>query len=170
MAKILNKDPVTYERERDNFLKDLRHFHETRGTPFKKTPKVNGKDIDLYLLYVVVTAHGGWIRVNSRNEWTSLCEQFHLPKGCVNSGVGLKQIYLRYLDRYEKVHFLGEDGQQADDDDEDSRHRKWSARALHSVPLTYNYHQHNVADVRASKNFLGIIENYAKPMRNAKEI
>jgi len=50
-----------------------------------------------------------------------------------------------YLDRYEKVHFLGEDGQQADDDDEDSRHRKWSARALHSVPLTYNHHQHNIA-------------------------
>nr|KAF7431515.1 hypothetical protein H0235_004439 [Vespula pensylvanica] len=47
--------------------------------------------------------------------------------------------------RYEKVHFLGEDGQQADDEDEDSRHRKWSARALHSVPLTYNHHQHNVA-------------------------
>ncbi|XP_012541662.1 AT-rich interactive domain-containing protein 2 isoform X3 [Monomorium pharaonis] len=146
MAKILNKDPVTYEKERENFLKDLRHFHETRGTLFKKTPKINGKDIDLYLLYVVVTAHGGWIKVNTRNEWASLCEQFHLPNGCINSGVGLKQIYLRYLDRYEKVHFLGEDGQQADDDDEDSRHRKWSARALHSVPLTYNHHQHNIAE------------------------
>ncbi|XP_011695103.1 PREDICTED: AT-rich interactive domain-containing protein 2 isoform X5 [Wasmannia auropunctata] len=146
MAKILNKDPVTYEKERENFLKDLRHFHETRGTLFKKTPKINGKDIDLYLLYVVVTAHGGWIKVNTRNEWASLCEQFHLPGGCINSGVGLKQIYLRYLDRYEKVHFLGEDGQQADDDDEDSRHRKWSARALHSVPLTYNHHQHNIAE------------------------
>ncbi|XP_077254908.1 brahma associated protein 170kD isoform X3 [Temnothorax americanus] len=146
MAKILNKDPVTYEKERENFLKDLRHFHETRGTLFKKSPKINGKDIDLYLLYVVVTAHGGWIKVNTRNEWASLCEQFHLPGGCINSGVGLKQIYLRYLDRYEKVHFLGEDGQQADDDDEDSRHRKWSARALHSVPLTYNHHQHNIAE------------------------
>lgn len=33
-------------------------------TPFKKSPKVNGKDIDLYLLYVVVTAHGGWIKVS----------------------------------------------------------------------------------------------------------
>ncbi|KYN02707.1 AT-rich interactive domain-containing protein 2 [Cyphomyrmex costatus] len=86
------------------------------------------------------------VLVNTRNEWASLCEQFHLPGGCINSGVGLKQIYLRYLDRYEKVHFLGEDGQQADDDDEDSRHRKWSARALHSVPLTYNHHQHNIAE------------------------
>ena len=33
-------------------------------TPFKKNPKINGKDIDLYLLYVVVTAHGGWIKVS----------------------------------------------------------------------------------------------------------
>ncbi|XP_029164513.1 LOW QUALITY PROTEIN: AT-rich interactive domain-containing protein 2 [Nylanderia fulva] len=161
MAKILNKDPVTYEKERENFLKDLRHFHETRGTLFKKSPKINGKDIDLYLLYVVVTAHGGWIKVNTRNEWASLCEQFHLPSGCINSGVGLKQIYLRYLDRYEKVHFLGEDGQQADDDDEDSRHRKWSARALHSVPLTYNHHQHNIAE--SLRDYNGLSSDLYKP-------
>jgi len=35
------------------------------------------------------------LQVNTRNEWASLCEQFHLPGGCINSGVGLKQIYLR---------------------------------------------------------------------------
>jgi hypothetical protein len=51
----------------------------------------------------------------------------------------------RYLDRYEKVHYLGEDVDRGSDDDEESRHRRWSARALHSVPLTYNHHQHNVA-------------------------
>ncbi|XP_057341510.1 AT-rich interactive domain-containing protein 2 isoform X2 [Microplitis mediator] len=161
MAKILNKDPVTYERERLSFLKELHHFHETRGTGFKKYPKISGNEIDLYLLYLLVTAHGGWIKVNTRNEWSSLCEQFHLPNGCVNSGVGLKQIYLRYLDRYEKVHFLGEDGQQADDDDEDSRHRKWSARSLHSVPLTYNHHQHNVAE--SLREYNGLSSNLYKP-------
>ncbi|KAI4477611.1 hypothetical protein M0804_012728 [Polistes exclamans] len=64
MAKILDKDPVTYERERENFMKELRHFHETRGTPFRKSPKISGKEIDLYLLYVVVTARGGWIKVS----------------------------------------------------------------------------------------------------------
>ncbi|XP_033217810.1 AT-rich interactive domain-containing protein 2 isoform X2 [Belonocnema kinseyi] len=161
MAKFLNKDPVTYERERESFLKDLHHFHETRGTAFKKYPKISGKEVDLYLLYVLVTAHGGWIKVNSKNEWSSLCEQFHLPNGCVNSGVGLKQIYLRYLDRYEKVHFLGEDGQQADDDDEDSRHRKWSARSLHSVPLTYNHHQHNVNE--SLRDYNGLSADLYKP-------
>lgn len=50
----------------------------------------------------------------------------------------------RYLDRYEKINFLGETGSIAGDDDEDSRHKKWSARALHSVPLVYNHHQHTV--------------------------
>lgn len=43
----------------------------------------------------VYLIHFYMFQVNLRNEWTSLCEQFHLPKGCVNSGVGLKQIYLR---------------------------------------------------------------------------
>lgn len=51
---------------------------------------------------------------------------------------------IRYLDRYEKINFLGETGSIAGDDDEDSRHKKWSARALHSVPLVYNHHQHAV--------------------------
>ncbi|KAJ8878781.1 hypothetical protein PR048_019367 [Dryococelus australis] len=63
MAKILNKDPATYQRERECFLRDLQQFHETRGTPFRKIPKINGHEIDLYLLYVLVTAHGGWVKV-----------------------------------------------------------------------------------------------------------
>ncbi|XP_021925461.1 AT-rich interactive domain-containing protein 2 isoform X4 [Zootermopsis nevadensis] len=154
MAKILNKDPVTYQRERDGFIRDLKHFHETRGTPFRKVPQINGREIDLYLLYVLVTAHGGWVKVNSRNEWESLVEHFSLPKQCANCGVGLKQIYLRHLDRYEKVHYLGEDVERGSDDDEETRHRRWSARALHCVPLTYNHHQHNVADALRSYNGL----------------
>jgi len=32
-------------------------------TPFRKVPKINGREIDLYLLYVLVTAHGGWMKV-----------------------------------------------------------------------------------------------------------
>lgn len=53
--------------------------------------------------------------------------------------------FVRYLDRWEKVHHLGEEADRGSDDDEESRHKRWSARALHSVPTTYNYHQHNIA-------------------------
>lgn len=53
--------------------------------------------------------------------------------------------FIRYLDRYEKVHYLGESGDRHDEEEDiESRHRRWSARSMHSVPLTYNYHQHNV--------------------------
>lgn len=31
MAKILGKDTATYAKEREGFLRDLQHFHETRG-------------------------------------------------------------------------------------------------------------------------------------------
>lgn len=51
----------------------------------------------------------------------------------------------RYLDRWEKVHYLGEEADRGSDEDEESRHKRWSARALHSVPITYNHSQHNVA-------------------------
>ncbi|XP_065205597.1 AT-rich interactive domain-containing protein 2 isoform X2 [Planococcus citri] len=154
MADILNKDPAVYQRERDAFIRDLRHFHESRGTPARKLPFINGKEFDLYLLYHLVTARGGWVKVNQRNEWGSVLDQFETLKHCVNGEVALKQIYLRYLDRYEKIHFLGETLDRGVDDDEDSRHKRFSTRTLHPVPQLYNYHQHIVPDnVRTNGKF-----------------
>ncbi|XP_050521717.1 AT-rich interactive domain-containing protein 2 isoform X2 [Daktulosphaira vitifoliae] len=161
MASVLNKDPASYAKEKSSFLRDLQHFHDTRGTPSRAPPKINGHEIDLYLLYVLVTAQGGWVKVNQRNDWKNLLENFNLNSSCVNAEVALKQIYLRYLDRYEKINFLGETGSIAGDDDEDSRHKKWSARALHSVPLVYNHHQHSVTD--QVRTFHGLSTNLYKP-------
>lgn len=156
MAEILGKDEATYSKERDGFLRDLRHFHETRGTPFKRCPTLGGKEIDLYLLYNLVTAAGGWIKVNSKNTWTNFFPHFRLPSNCVNGCVALKQIYLRYLDRWEKVHYLGEEADRASDDDEESRHKRWSVRALHSVPHAYNYTQHNVPEDKREYNHMDV--------------
>ncbi|XP_026274437.1 AT-rich interactive domain-containing protein 2 isoform X2 [Frankliniella occidentalis] len=161
MAQVLNKDPITYQKERDGFLRELQHFHDTRGTPFRRVPQINGQEVDLYLLYVLVTAHGGWLKVNYKNEWDDLMDQFKLPQQCVNAGVALKQVYLRYLDRYEKVHFLGEDGGRASDDDDDSRHKRWSARVLHSVPLVYNTHQHILSETQRA--YHGLSTDLYKP-------
>ena len=58
------------------------------------------------------------------------------------------------------MHFLGEEADRGSDDDEESRHKRWSARALHSVPLTYNYNQHVIAgelgaaDLRGATYFI----------------
>ena len=69
----------------------------------------------------------------------------------MNGAVLLKQTYLRYLDTYEKIHYLGEDKDDADDDDwykdaEDSRSRRQkSQKVQNSIPLSYNLNQHNVS-------------------------
>ncbi|KAK8380013.1 hypothetical protein O3P69_016577 [Scylla paramamosain] len=156
MTKEMNKDAEAYDREYDGFLKQLEEFHQQRGTPFKRLPRINGKGVDLYLLYVVVTARGGWQKVNARCEWEDILEDFRLPAACVNSATALKHIYIRYLDAYERVNFLGEDGEERGaemDEGEDSRlmRTKRAIRSLNTVPLAYNHQQHNVLEsMRAS--------------------
>ncbi|KAB7501230.1 AT-rich interactive domain-containing protein 2, partial [Armadillidium nasatum] len=60
-------------------------------------------------------------------------------------------IHLRiYLDCFERINFLGEDGDERTNDGEEDEARslrlKRSARALNIVPLSYNYQIHNVSD------------------------
>jgi len=150
MAKILNKEPAVYKQEQDNFLRELRKFHDQKGTGFKHIPSINGKEIDLYLLYWLVTAQGGWERVNNRNGWDELLESFDLQPSTVNGSLSLKQTYLRYLDSYEKYYFLGEEEEDEANlyfDEEDSRARRQRAQKIvQNVPTTYNENQHKIAE------------------------
>lgn len=160
MSKSKNKDAEAYDREYDSFLKQLEEFHQQRGTPFKRLPRINGKGVDLYLLYVVVTARGGWQKVNSRNEWDEILEDFRLPAACVNSATALKHIYIRYLDAYERINYLGEDGDERNSEatfeDEDTRamRARKNIRTLNNVPLSYNINQHNVQENQRSAYLL----------------
>lgn len=72
---------------------------------------------------------------------------FGIEEATANGSLALKQTYLRYLDPYEKVHFLGEEEDHNDDwvDEEDSRLRRQRAAKIQgTVPVTYNYNQHNI--------------------------
>ncbi|CAE1293675.1 ARID2 [Acanthosepion pharaonis] len=147
MANLLNKDPFAYHQEYTEFIRELREYHTNRGTPFIKIPQIAGRDVDLYLLYRRVIALGGWQKVNDEQNWDEFLEEFYVPKGCTNGIQALKQIYIRFLNEYEKVNFLGEDpDHEIMDDDEDGPSRKKSSTPLHSVPLTYKYSQHKVSD------------------------
>lgn len=110
-------------------------------------PRINGIEIDLHKFYTMVTGRGGSSKINYRNEWEDFIVPFGLPEKCVNASVALKQIYMRYLDKYEKTHFLGEDNERNDDGDElMNRHKKWNNKNLNDVPMKYNYNQHIVPD------------------------
>merc|ERR1712142_311068 len=147
MANLLNKDPFTYHQEYKQFIRDLREYHINRGTPFIKIPQIAGGDVDLYLLYRRVIALGGWQKVNEEQNWDEFLEEFNVPKGCTNGVQALKQIYIRFLNEYEEINFLGEDpDHEILDDDEDGPSRKKSSAPLHNVALTYKYNQHKVSN------------------------
>lgn len=85
------------------------------------------------------------MKVNSKNEWSEIEKEIGFPEKCVNSELALKHIYIRYFDKYEKVNFLGEgEKERIDEDEDENRHKRWSARALHSIPTSYNHNHHNI--------------------------
>lgn len=145
---------LVFEKDRTRFLQDLYAFHEKNGTPFMRLPKIGSRDVDLHRLYSVVISRGGWLKVNSREDWDEVIDELKLPKRCVNNEIALKQIYIRYLDKYERVNFHGEEKDPAEEEDDEKRHnRRWTARMLHSIPSVYNHAQHNVPEsTRASMN------------------
>ncbi|ODM90995.1 AT-rich interactive domain-containing protein 2 [Orchesella cincta] len=142
---IQQKDPE-YLGAKYAFIRDLIQFHEARGTGLQCDPKINGKEVDLYLLYQIVTSHGGWEKINLRNEWDKLLEHFHMPRS-TNGGVAIKQIYLKYLELYEKIHYLGEEvDSKADDEDEyeDFRgRRRYPGKFSSSHSHHHHHHSHS---------------------------
>ncbi|XP_058065996.1 AT-rich interactive domain-containing protein 2 [Anopheles bellator] len=140
-----------FEKDKYSFLCDLQMFHDKNGTPFAKLPKISGRDVDLHKLYSVVISRGGWMKVNAREDWDEVIEELDLPTRCVNNEIALKQIYIRFLDRYERVNYHGEDKDPGEDEDDEKRlHRRWTVRALHTMPSVYNHHQHNVPEALRS--------------------
>lgn len=85
------------------------------------------------------------MKINSKNEWADIEKEIGFPEKCVNSELALKHIYIRYFDKYERYNFLGEEKERIDEDEEENRHKRWSARTLHSIPQSYNYNHHNIS-------------------------
>ncbi|XP_052708274.1 AT-rich interactive domain-containing protein 2-like isoform X2 [Crassostrea angulata] len=146
MAKILNKDPFTYQQEKDEFMSTLKQFHRNRGTPIGKSPVIGGREIDLYLLYRQVIKFGGWRKITDELIWEDFLLDFKIPRDCSNGTQALKFIYVRYLDAYEKVYFHGADPNHRDDEEEtEGPLRKKACLPLYGIPLSYNYDQHRVS-------------------------
>ncbi|CAM9823004.1 unnamed protein product [Lampetra planeri] len=126
-------------RKNSAFLDALRQFHQGRGTPFKKTPLVGGREIDLHSLYTRVTSLGGYHKVTDKLLWEDIVEDFNFPRGCSNAPFALKQCYKRYLETYEKVHHFGEE-------DDEFQGSSRPQTPVGGISYTYNYQQHNVPD------------------------
>ncbi|XP_013361109.1 PREDICTED: AT-rich interactive domain-containing protein 2 [Chinchilla lanigera] len=140
MAGPTGKAPADERRKGLAFLDELRQFHHSRGSPFRKVPAVGGKELDLHGLYTRVTTLGGFAKVSEKNQWGEIVEEFNFPRSCSNAAFALKQYYLRYLEKYEKVHHFGED------DDEVPPGNPKPQLPIGAIPSSYNYQQHSVSD------------------------
>jgi hypothetical protein len=80
------------------------HRHRSVNAPLQQLPSLNGKPLDLNLLYATVTGLGGWERVCEKDKWDEVGRVLDadLFSSCTNAGHALKIIYIRYLSVYEK--------------------------------------------------------------------
>ena len=56
-------------------------------------------------------------------------------------------VYRRYLDVYERIHFLGEEVDRRESEmheEDDARNRRKALRLLHATPTSYNTSQHQI--------------------------
>lgn len=182
---IQQQDPE-YLRAKSAFIRDLISFHDSRSSGLSCDPKINGKEVDLYLLYQIVTSHGGWEKINLRNEWDKLLEHFRLPRS-TNGGLAIKQIYLRYLELYEKIHYLGEDVDTKDEPEDDyledfrGRRRYPNKLASHSSHHSSHHHppkeiaDHNRSQLGLSSRLLessdyeGLLLSLQSPLPNEQD-
>ncbi|XP_072109362.1 AT-rich interactive domain-containing protein 2-like isoform X2 [Mobula birostris] len=123
-----------------SFLDELRHFHRSKGTTFRKIPIIGGRELDLSALYSKVTSLGGFAKVTDKGLWADLLEEFNFPKGCANAAFALKQYYLRYLESYEKLHHFGEDEEVL------TPTNSRPQAVVSGVHLFYNHHQHIIPE------------------------
>nr|XP_037273267.1 LOW QUALITY PROTEIN: AT-rich interactive domain-containing protein 2-like [Rhipicephalus microplus] len=143
----LHKEPGDYTKDSSSFTLELQKFHESRGSPFRHAPRINGREVDLFALYNSVTAIGGWQKVNDLLKWDYILDKLNFPKACANASLALRQVYVRYLSLFEKVHFLGEDADEEADPGTESRGgRKSTGAALVQVPMSYNKAQHDIPE------------------------
>ncbi|XP_013112828.2 AT-rich interactive domain-containing protein 2 isoform X2 [Stomoxys calcitrans] len=150
----------------DEFYKDLQQFHEKRGTTIRNIPRISGREVDLHRLYCVVTNRGGFLKVNARDEWDDVLPELGWKEKIVNGSAGLKFIYRRFLEKYERVSFFGEDPEKIDAQEAaelaemmgaggsgrggrgNSRYPSTlfggGASTMNNIAMTYNYKQHHV--------------------------
>ncbi|KAI8978097.1 hypothetical protein BDB01DRAFT_800803 [Pilobolus umbonatus] len=83
--------------EYNAFIKELSEFHELKGTTLQAEPVLGGRRLDLYKIFQVVTAAGGFEEVTRNRGWKQVGDSFDFPSTCTNSAYIIKGVYIRNL-------------------------------------------------------------------------
>ncbi|CAO3691731.1 unnamed protein product [Rhizopus microsporus] len=79
------------------FMKDLKEFHDKKGTVLQAEPVLGGKKLNLLRIYKTVMEAGGYEKVTLNCGWKQVGDPFNFPSTCTNSAYILKAVYTKYL-------------------------------------------------------------------------
>lgn len=82
------------------FVSGLCAFHDKRGTPLKIVPKVDGRDLDLFKLFLTVVKMGGMQEVTRRDLWKSIADELRVSDSNHRATSALRGHYYKYAHLY----------------------------------------------------------------------
>lgn len=84
-------------RQAEVFLRALADFHRARGSTLPKILTIEGRTLDLVVLYAYVMKAGGSPAVDSAASWPQLAQMLHFP----GHEQEMRKIYIQYMQPYE---------------------------------------------------------------------
>ena len=90
---------------KDRFVAQLYKFMDDRGTSMNRVPTIDGVDIDLHRVFIIVRRYGGYNKVCKVRAWADVYKRLqtvpNFPPTSSSNVVNLKSAYKRYLQPFE---------------------------------------------------------------------
>lgn len=96
--------------DKDLFYDTLNKFHAALGTRLM-IPTIGGKELDLHVFYIEVSARGGFEQVVKDRKWKEITVAFDFPPTTTSASFVLRKYYIMLLHHYEQVYYFGSKGQ-----------------------------------------------------------
>lgn len=101
-GQLSDGDDAQSPEEKDHLVAELYKHMDDRGTPINRTPYIDHKEVDLYMLFRLVQKLGGNQRVTNNNQWRMVAKRLGFETNwCVNQ---VRVHYKRYLQSFEELY------------------------------------------------------------------
>merc|ERR1712032_1740177 len=101
-GQLSDGDDAQSPEKKDHLVAELYKHMDDRGTPINRTPYIDHKEVDLYMLFRLVQKLGGSQRVTNNNQWRLVAKRLGFETNwCVNQ---VRVHYKRYLQSFEELY------------------------------------------------------------------
>ncbi|GMH45672.1 hypothetical protein BSKO_13635 [Bryopsis sp. KO-2023] len=119
------------------FEDTLREVCGALGISDDRVPRIGGRDLNLHLLYKMVTSFGGCREVIRKKLWKEVSEPFNLPPTITSVSFVLRKAYITFLWDYEQIYCFRRVGRMVPPPERQrqANNKRASAKQKPSVPF-----------------------------------